>query len=146
MVVCVDKNGKILMQQRSNNVETYKGYWDVSSAGHILAGQNSLSAAVRELEEEVGIKVEQEKLKFLTRYKRSYEKSKDEAIENLFADCYLNVCDTIDINKINKQEGEVEKVKLCTISEIFALMNENKILHREKLYEELVKYLNDNLK
>lgn len=139
-VVCVDKRGKVLMQQRSQDVESYKGYWDISSAGHISAGQNSLIAGIRELEEEVGIQSKQEELKFLLQYKKSYKSSK-EYIDNLFVDCYIVQRDIIDINSVKRQQSEVEQVKLCSIDEIMELVNTKKVVPRERLYDELINYL-----
>ena len=48
-------NGKneILLQQRSANKEKNANMWDISAAGHISTGQDSLSAAAREINEEV---------------------------------------------------------------------------------------------
>lgn len=140
VVACIDKSGKVLMQQRSQDVESYKGYWDISAAGHISAGQDSLMAGMRELGEEVGIKAEKEKMKLLTRYKRSYISSK-EYIDNLFVDCYVVQLDSIDINNIKKQESEVAQIRLCSIDEIMKLIDENRVLPRESFYDELLDYL-----
>ena len=61
----VDNNNQILMQQRSHKKDTNPGKWDVSVAGHISAGQTSLEAAIREVEEEVGIHLKGEDLQYI---------------------------------------------------------------------------------
>lgn len=48
-------NNEILLQQRSEKKEKNPGMWDISVAGHISAGQDSLSAAAREINEEVSV-------------------------------------------------------------------------------------------
>ena len=56
----VRKNEKgsydLLLQKRSENKDAFPGCYDISSAGHLPAGQDYLSSALRELEEELGIK------------------------------------------------------------------------------------------
>ena len=52
----------ILLQKRSHNKDSYPGCYDISSAGHIVAGCGFLDSAIRELEEELGLKVEKEEL------------------------------------------------------------------------------------
>ena len=59
LVRYTDKNKKkfdILLQKRAATKDAYAGCYDISSAGHIPAGQDYLESAVRELEEELGIK------------------------------------------------------------------------------------------
>ena len=58
------------MQQRSSMVEKNPLKWDVTSAGHIQAGQTSKEAAVREVLEEVGLKIKEEDLKYILTYKK----------------------------------------------------------------------------
>ncbi len=52
----------ILLQKRSHNKDSYPECYDISSAGHIVAGSGFLDSAIRELEEELGLKVEKEEL------------------------------------------------------------------------------------
>lgn len=55
----------ILLQKRAATKDSYAGCYDISSAGHIPAGQDYLESALRELWEELGIKVEPEQLHFI---------------------------------------------------------------------------------
>ena len=43
---------QVLLQKRSMNKDAYPGCYDISSAGHLSAGQDYFEAACRELEEE----------------------------------------------------------------------------------------------
>lgn len=47
---------EVLLQKRSANKDSFPGCYDISSAGHIPAGVDWLESALRELEEELGIK------------------------------------------------------------------------------------------
>eukprot|EP00304_Pavlova_gyrans_P010470 CAMPEP_0206054326 /NCGR_PEP_ID=MMETSP1466-20131121/37775_1 /ASSEMBLY_ACC=CAM_ASM_001126 /TAXON_ID=44452 /ORGANISM="Pavlova gyrans, Strain CCMP608" /LENGTH=212 /DNA_ID=CAMNT_0053429527 /DNA_START=135 /DNA_END=770 /DNA_ORIENTATION=- len=53
----VNSKGELLMQKRSPHKDTNPNMWDVSAAGHITAGDTSLSTACKELEEELGLRV-----------------------------------------------------------------------------------------
>ena len=46
---------QILLQKRSDNKDSDPGCYDISSAGHIPAGQGFVDSALRELKEELGV-------------------------------------------------------------------------------------------
>ena len=48
-------NGKILIQQSSFNKKSNPGLWDCAVAGHVLAGENSKEAILREAKEELNL-------------------------------------------------------------------------------------------
>ena len=55
--ICLfNAKGQLLIQQRQLDKIGYQGLWDVTAAGSALAGENSASAAARELWEEMGIR------------------------------------------------------------------------------------------
>ena len=58
-----EKGYDLLLQKRSKQKDSFPGCYDISSAGHISAGDEPLETALRELEEELGIKAEPEQLK-----------------------------------------------------------------------------------
>lgn len=55
-------SAKILFKQRSANKDTNPGCFDITAAGHIEAGETP-RAVVRELDEELGVKVDFEQLR-----------------------------------------------------------------------------------
>ena len=56
---------ELLVQERALCKDSWPGRWDVSSAGHVSAGGNAIDAAVRELEEELGVAVPPDRFKYL---------------------------------------------------------------------------------
>ena len=62
-IVVFNRAGDIFVQKRTQSKDIYPGYWDVAAGGVVLAGESYEEAAVRELEEELGIK--KVKLRFL---------------------------------------------------------------------------------
>jgi len=55
-VLVFNKRGDLLLQQRSRLKDVHPGLWDSSVAGHLDAGEDYPSAALRELDEEMGIR------------------------------------------------------------------------------------------
>lgn len=60
-----DAEVQILLQKRAESKRTWPGHYDISAAGHINADEIPLQAAVREADEEIGLKVHTERLKYL---------------------------------------------------------------------------------
>lgn len=56
-VFVFNKRGDLLLQQRSMFKDAHPGVWDSSVSGHLDAGEDYAAAAVRELDEEMGIHV-----------------------------------------------------------------------------------------
>lgn len=55
---------QILLQKRCENKDSWPGCYDISSAGHIPAGVDFIPSAIRELQEELGVKAAPEELLF----------------------------------------------------------------------------------
>jgi 8-oxo-dGTP pyrophosphatase MutT (NUDIX family) len=53
--VVISSEDGMLFQQRGLGKDTYPGYWCMSCAGHVAAGESYEEAARRELQEEVGV-------------------------------------------------------------------------------------------
>jgi len=53
---------ELLLQQRCRSKDSFPGCFDISSAGHIPAGQDFAESALRELEEELGVTAQAEEL------------------------------------------------------------------------------------
>ena len=64
----------VLLQKRSRDKDSYPGCYDVSSAGHLQAGDDFLPAALRELEEELGLRTRAEDLEFVG-FRRAYREA-----------------------------------------------------------------------
>lgn len=55
----------VLLQRRSKDKDTYPDCYDISSAGHVKAGDDYEASALRELEEELGICAEEGDLRLI---------------------------------------------------------------------------------
>ena len=102
----INNNGEILLQRRCASKDSHPNMLDISSAGHLQAGDDSLTGAVREIKEELNLDISPNELQFITTLKRKSNKS----INNEFDDLY--------ILRINKKIEEMQFQKE-EISEIF---------------------------
>ncbi len=67
------QTGRVLLQRRAFDKETFPGLWDVSVAGHIGAGESALKGAVREIQEEIGLAVRPEELQPIGTFKAVHQ-------------------------------------------------------------------------
>ena len=56
-LVIFDDN-RMLIQKRSENVNSFKGKWDISSGGGVVANEDAINAIKRETKEELGIEID----------------------------------------------------------------------------------------
>lgn len=85
-IVCQDENGiGLILQRRGMDKKLLPGKFDVSAAGHLLAGEAPLEGMLRECEEELGFRPEASALTALGRRVELYE---DDTVKN-FEVCYV---------------------------------------------------------
>lgn len=110
---------KVLLQKRAMVKESFPGKYDTSSAGHISAGQEPLEAALRELEEELGICAKGEELKFISTFHNQYEMMFH---GSLFKDneiIFLYVYEkNVDIESLTLQKEELDSVEWFDMDEL----------------------------
>lgn len=61
----INSQNKLLIQKRAPDNDCYQNTWDISSAGHLAAGEQSIDSAIREIDEELGLKLKKENLEYL---------------------------------------------------------------------------------
>lgn len=112
-IVIINKEKKILLQKRSMNKLANPGQWGLTG-GKVDAGEDTLTTAIRETNEEIGINLNKKELKFLCKYNTRkavfiiYYIKKDINIE----DCKMQTeeVDELSYFSINELE-ELEKVE-----------------------------------
>lgn len=112
-IVRTDTRGEceVLLQKRSKDKDAYPGCYDISSAGHIPAGQDYITSALRELEEELGIHACEEDLHFLGWNFYCFEEVfyGKKFINREISKVYL-YCEPVDADQLTLQKEEVESV------------------------------------
>ncbi len=56
-VLVFNSRGEVFLQKRSMTKDTFPGAWDSSSSGHVDSGEDYDTCAIRELREEIGLRV-----------------------------------------------------------------------------------------
>lgn len=103
---------ELLLQKRSADKDSFPGCYDISSAGHLSAGQDYMEAALRELEEELGIQAREEDLHFIG-YHVGYSSETFHGkpfVNHEISAVYLYEKE-VDISTLSLQEEEVESVR-----------------------------------
>lgn len=95
-----------LIQQRSRFVKKLPGLWTTTS-GTVLHSETPIVAAKREVQEELGIKIDIEDLELVYQYR------KDQHFVDVF---YIEV--DINSNELKLQKSEVENIKFASNTEI----------------------------
>lgn len=105
-----NSKGEFLLQKRSKTKEFLPGGWDIHM-GHVVTGETSETAIIREMYEELGIKIEN--VTFIKRI--IWEKY------HHFIDIFVVIKD-IDICDLTLQKSEVEDVKYISKDEMVKLI------------------------
>jgi len=110
-----NSKGEILLQLRAKEKALYPHMWDVSIAGHAKAGEDPITSGLREVKEEIGLKLKKEDLKFFTIKKNKV----------IFRDIKNNTFDYVyffkfdgEINKLKLQSKEVQKIQFFSFNKI----------------------------
>lgn len=119
---------EVLLQQRAACKDSWPSRWDISSAGHLSAGQNSLDAAQRELQEELGITLPPHRFRLLFVHLEelaSVQRGKP-FVNNEFNDVYLITVTreerlAFDRGSLALQAEEVSDVKWLPMEEVVRL-------------------------
>ncbi len=99
---------ELLVQKRNPYKKTFSNLWAISTAGHVLAGENSLQAGIRELKEELNLDVQEKELEYLFTIKRSQQEREYQI--NVFDDVYL-LHRNLDVDHTKLQVEELTDIK-----------------------------------
>ena len=137
-------DGRVLLQKRASSKETFPNLWDVSVAGHIHAGEAPLEAALREIEEELGLVVQEEQLEFIGRFKGEHFHPGD-IVDREFHLTYLSKLE-VSLNTLRPDGEEVSALKLVPLlrlaEEVWGLASPHKYVpHGREYYSTVIKAL-----
>ena len=144
VVAIINEKNQILIQKRSATKAKNPNKWDISAAGHISTGQDSLMAATREINEEVsvnlGFNVEVKEFRFMYSF-RKQEVFDNGIIENQFYDFFVLRQNGLNENSIRYQESEVQAVKFVNITELNEIRKTEDFVERPEIYDVLSDFL-----
>ncbi len=102
----------LLLQKRSQDKDSYPGCYDISAAGHIPAGEDALAAALRELEEELGVRADEGQLEYVGERESKFEGifHGKPFLNHERSRVYL-YREPVDISRLKLQKSEAESVR-----------------------------------
>lgn len=144
VVAIINEKNEILLQQRSEKKEKNAGMWDISVAGHISAGQDSLSAAAREINEEVsvllGYRTEIKDFRYMYCFRKE-QKFREDFIERQFYDFFILRTSGVDDKTLYFQKEEVQAIKFVDLGVIQKMIENHEIVERPEIYKILINFL-----
>lgn len=108
-ILVFNSKGELFVQKRTQTKDVFPGYYDVAAGGVVLAGESYEEGAVRELEEELGVK----ETPLTSLFDFYYE---DEHVR-LWGRSFSCVYD----GELLLQEEEVESGEFMNVDEVFRL-------------------------
>ena len=121
-----NEKGEYLIQKRAKTVFSMPGKWS-STSGSVVAGEDSLTTAVREAKEELGIDAPPERFRFVRRLMRRQD----------FADVSL-LTQPVDVSALVLQKQEVEAVKWASRREITEMVQSGEFPNYGREYFDLL--------
>ena len=144
VVAIINEKNEILIQQRSANKDKNPNKWDISAAGHISSGQDSLMAATREINEEVsvnlGFNVEVKEFRYMYSFRKQQVFAED-YIENQFYDFFILRQNGLNKQSLKYQDSEVQAIDFVTISQLNEMRKNDNFVERDEVYDVLTEYL-----
>lgn len=107
----------MLLQRRATTKDTWPGYLDVTAAGHLAAGEETIEG-LREVEEELGLRVEPERL--IPLGTRRVEQEIPGGCDREFHEVFL-LFDATPPEDLRLQKEEVEAVFRLSLDDVEAL-------------------------
>ena len=144
IVAIINDDNKILIQKRASTKEKFPGLWDLSVAGHIPFGADSMSCATVEVMEDVGYilpkKTQVRDFKFMSSFRNQLPLS-DTFIENQFYDFFILRTTGVDDKTLFFQKEEVQAVKFVNLNSIQKMIDNNELVERPEVYQILTNFL-----
>lgn len=113
--IWIVQDNKTLLQKRCKYKDSFPLCFDAACTGHIDSGENSISAAVREIAEELGLKINKDELMFLFRQKLCIRH--DKFISNEFNDVYI-LKSRVENSELSFQKDEIDELVWLDINEL----------------------------
>jgi isopentenyldiphosphate isomerase len=112
----VNSKNEVLLQRRAKTKINHPDMWDISVAGHVSAGEGALISALREIEEEIGVTINESELTRIGELKSQSVQNDNTYFNNEINDVYL-VRKDIDLTEMTKQDSEVDGLMYIAIDD-----------------------------
>lgn len=131
-----NSKGEVFLQHRDPNKEIYPDAWDISCAGHIDAGETPRQTLVREAQEELGLDLDDQKLKYIG-VTFVEDRMPPGWVHRVFDWTYITKMD-FDLHQLKLEEGETTDAKWMSLDDFEADINDDE---RIKMYSPRHRYV-----
>lgn len=139
VIAVINNNGELLIQKRAASKKDEPNKWDLSGAGHIDMGETPQETAIRELNEELGIKLDSSELELVDAYLNKYDLDNGMHISHFV---YLFIArKEIDISCVSLQENEVSEVMFVSKDRYLELYNNGYMVKGIAKADKVLKYV-----
>lgn len=141
----MNEKGEVLLQKRASTKQQSPNKWSIC-AGHIDAGETVENAIIREMEEELGIKVRISELEFINIYKEKKKFHNNTKNYNFDYMYFYKTNYKIEDYKICLEElSEVKYIPLLELEEIVKNKDENVTFSKQPYISEVIEILRKKL-
>lgn len=120
--VCIfNSSGKMLIQQRQPFKKGWSDMWDLSCDGSVVSGEDSRTAAEREVAEELGVTIS------LKGTRPVLTIHFDEGFDDIYA-----ITKDFQLSELQLQHEEVQAVKWASLEEILAMIDSGEFIPYHK--------------
>ncbi len=141
-IFVVNDKGEIILQRRSKEKQTNPNKWTASASGHLSAGDSDIEGAIRELEEEIGIKANENDLQYLFTVKEQHiEEDRNLKISHI-SNVYV-LQRNVNIEDLILQKEEVSEVKYVYYKDFEKMLitDKDNIVKHDEIYKGLLNVL-----
>lgn len=136
--------GELILQKRSHEKVTNPDMWTTSTSGHLSAGDTSIVGAIRELSEEIGLKVDETDLEYLFTVKEHTVHNNGKLVNNEIIDVFL-ISKNVNIKDLRLQKEEVSEIKYISLEEFENMVKSNskELVPHKELHCKLLEILHN---
>jgi 8-oxo-dGTP diphosphatase len=142
--VWIVKGDKLLLQKRSPVKDSFPNCFDVSCGGHVTAGDNYETTAIRELTEELGIQASAKDLAFIEERKHITDDPPRKFVNREILRVYLLKL-KFDLNELILQKEEVSEVRLFSMAELRVLLRKTPDLFTPSVSPRIINLLENTM-
>lgn len=132
---------RVLLQKRSTTKKLWPGLWDVTSGGHVLAGEFGYQAGLRELQEEISLTLNPHDLICLG---GNLSQNHAPNIKDYHYNEYYVTIQDVDPTQLRLQDTEVSALQWFSCQELASRIahNFNGLVKKQGCFETLLRYVN----
>lgn len=109
------RDGKVLLQKRRDDKESFPSCYDAACTGHISAGETPIEAAIRETQEEISLTLKPQDLHFL--HDQILNVHQGDFLSNEFNRVYL-IDDSVSLDTLDYERREISELRFFDIEDL----------------------------